>query len=151
MGLPIQEQAALPFLLTARLQGELASVSNARAYFAEGLASSYEAFHHTRDRRSQPRDTDNHGQPDTPETKQIGEDSMPIVPVKWYEQRISELIPSRSAPREERMAHPKIEATVKESGEAVGAGRESPGLLLLPGDGPCPLRASRERKSTPKS
>ncbi len=61
-GLPLATESALPFLLAARAQGELAHGSaRARAFFAEGLCSSYEAFHHTRDNRGDARDVDDDG------------------------------------------------------------------------------------------
>jgi hypothetical protein len=62
-GLPVAKEAALPFLLTARAQGELAQTSGARAFFAEGLSSSYEAFNHTRTARGKARDMDDDGMP----------------------------------------------------------------------------------------
>lgn len=110
-GLPVVKEAALPFLLTARAQGELAQTSGARAFFAEGLSSSYEAFHHTRTARGNARDMDDDGSPieivedkkDTPAT---------IVPTSWYEQQVALIIPSREASREERLLHPKVAATV---------------------------------------
>ncbi len=111
LGLPIGSEAVLPFLLTARAQGELTQTSGARAFFAEGLASSYEAFHHTRDARGAARDMNDRGQP-------IGDDEDPeapiqtIVPTAWYEERVASIIPSRSDPRLKRMQHPKIAATV---------------------------------------
>jgi superfamily II DNA or RNA helicase len=49
-GLPVEKDALLPFLLAARAQAVVASKgeSAGRATFAEGLASSYEAFLETR-------------------------------------------------------------------------------------------------------
>jgi len=58
VGLPIQDAALLPFLITARAQGQLAQSAGTRAFFAEGLASSYEAFHHTREGRLAAKDLD---------------------------------------------------------------------------------------------
>jgi hypothetical protein len=113
-GLPIREETVLPFLLTARAQGELASLSGARAYFAEGLASSYEAFHHTRDQRCLGRDTDDDGRPTSDESEEITE-TPTTVPVAWYEDRIVELIPSRNSAREQRFSHPKVSATVRKA------------------------------------
>ncbi len=51
-GLPVEEDALLPFLLAARAQAVILrqGESAGRATFAEGLASSYEAFLETRDR-----------------------------------------------------------------------------------------------------
>lgn len=104
-GLPIGEHALLPFLITARAQGQLAHCAGTRAFFAEGLASSYEAFHHTRDARRKAKDVE-----DGLETDSDGGTS--VVPTRWYEEQIARLIPSRQASRAARFHHPKISATV---------------------------------------
>jgi len=110
-GLPVVKEATLPFLLTARAQGELAQTSGARAFFAEGLSSSYEAFHHTRTARGKARDMNDDGSPiEAVEDKEDGNDT--IVPTSWYEQQVAQIIPSREASREERLLHPKVAATV---------------------------------------
>ncbi len=105
-GLPIDEHALLPFLITARAQGQLAQFSGARAFFAEGLASSYEAFHHTREGRLRAKDFDDG-------LKDINDCSAWLVPTKWYEEQIVRLIPSSEAPRNLLMNHPKVRATVE--------------------------------------
>lgn len=104
-GLLIHERALLPFLITARAQGQLAQSAGTRAFFAEGLASSYEAFHHTRDGRSTTKDFDDGLTAKT-------ESSSWLVPTQWYEGQIALLIPSREASRKLRMSHPKIMTTV---------------------------------------
>jgi len=104
-GLPIHERALLPFLITARAQGQLAQCPGTRAYFAEGLASSYEAFHHTRDARRNAKDFDDGLEAEA-------EPGAWVVPTSWYEQQIARLIPSREAPRPMRLQHPKVAATV---------------------------------------
>lgn len=104
-GLPIEEHALLPFLITARAQGQLAQCPETRAFFAEGLASSYEAFHHTRDGRHRAKDFDDGLAADA-------KGSAGPVPTKWYEKQIAQLIPSRQAPRQGRLQHPKVSATV---------------------------------------
>lgn len=111
VGLPIEDAAVLPFLLSARAQGELASRSGARAFFAEGLSSSYEAFHHTRDVRGNARDLDDDGLAVriTSETAANGIQG----PVTWYERQVAELIPSKQAERRDRLQHPKVVATVE--------------------------------------
>ncbi|MDZ4179967.1 MAG: helicase-related protein [Coriobacteriia bacterium] len=116
-GLPIHEHALLPFLITARAQGQLAQSAGTRAFFAEGLASSYEAFHHTRDGRSAAKDFDDG----------LGTDAEAaswMVPTKWYEEQIAQLIPSREASREMRKAHPKISATVERAVDLWIAGEK---------------------------
>jgi len=105
-GLPIEKDALLPFLITARAQGQLAQCPGTRAFFAEGLASSYEAFHHTRDDRVHAKDFD-----DGLVAEDDGRDW--IIPTRWYGEQIARLIPSREAPREQRLAHPKVSATVE--------------------------------------
>ncbi len=105
-GLPISEHALLPFLITARAQGELAHCSGTRAFFAEGLASSYEAFHHTREDRRKAKDYD-----DGADARDEGTPWM--VPMRWYEEQIARLIPSREDPRTKRLQHPKVRATVE--------------------------------------
>jgi hypothetical protein len=93
--------------LSARAQAELAATSTrARAFFAEGLSSSYEAFHHTRDKRIDVRDdrAPDDQEPDAP--------SEVVVPLEWYEDHIAELIPQKSR-QDECFEHPKIRAVVE--------------------------------------
>jgi hypothetical protein len=112
VGLPIAKESVLPFLLTARAQGELARVSGARAFFAEGLASSYEAFHHTREARGKARDMDDRGLP-IQDDYEDEDTSETVVPTAWYEGQVACLIPSRTALPSERLKHPKVSATVQ--------------------------------------
>src|SRR5439155_11208394 len=82
----------------------------------EGLSSSYEAFHHTRDARGQARDMDDDGL--APQS--AGEDNRPqrvYVPTDWYERQVATLIPSKTAGREARLRHPKMSATVRRAVE----------------------------------
>lgn len=111
VGLPIADDAVLPFLLAARAQGELASQPGTRSFFAEGLSSSYEAFHHTRDARGNARDMDDDGLVINATTD--GEPSKARLPNDWYENQVAALIPSKKADRRDRLRHPKIAATVK--------------------------------------
>ena len=112
-GLPISGEGALPFLLAARAQGELAHGSaKGRAFFAEGLCSSYEAFHHTRENRGDARDVDDDGV----ERSKISihrDRTQCLVPVSWYEEQVDQLIPSKQATELSRFQHPKIHAVVK--------------------------------------
>jgi superfamily II DNA or RNA helicase len=108
-GLPLAGDGALPFLLAARAQGELAAAGGrSRAFFAEGLCSSYEAFHHTRQARGEARDSTD----EEPTTGVTDGGGSGIVPVAWYEEQIGRLIPSRAASDEERLQHPKVWAVV---------------------------------------
>jgi len=111
VGLPIADDALLPFLLSARAQGELASRSGARAFFAEGLSSSYEAFHHTRDVRGNARDMDDDGM--AVEITAEVETTGVHTPTEWYEKQVARFIPSKKADRRDRLRHPKIAATVR--------------------------------------
>lgn len=110
VGLPIAGASALPFLLAARAQTELAASSgSARAYFAEGLSSSYEAFHHTRAERGA---NVREGEEDAADG--ATEDTEPnetIVPVTWYEDHVASLVPSSGKPLS-CFEHPKIRAVV---------------------------------------
>lgn len=111
-GLAIAGEGALPFLLAARAQGELAQGSaKGRAFFAEGLCSSYESFHHTRENRGDARDLDDEGMARSAETASSGR-GVALIPVTWYEEQIQRVIPSKTAPEEDRYAHPKMRSVV---------------------------------------
>jgi hypothetical protein len=112
-GLAIAGNAALPFLLAARAQGEFAHASaKGRAYFAEGLCSSYEAFHHTREHRGDTRDVDDNGvERTTSRRRQPRVDSL--VPVVWYEEQVERLVPSKAAADIDRFRHPKLAPVVE--------------------------------------
>jgi len=104
-GIEVSQAALLPFLLAARTQAILAIAARegrdaARAYFAEGLASSFEAYAHTRRGREPVID---------------GADASGGAPhdatIGWYLKRIDrELLEN-----DERAwaGHPKIAATVR--------------------------------------
>lgn len=110
-GLTISGAAALPFLLSARAQAELAVApsAKARAFFAEGLSSSYEAFHHTRDERNNVRDDHD---------EEVADEVLPeiVVPLEWYEDHIAELIPQKTKTAD-CYGHPKIRAVVERAVE----------------------------------
>ena len=122
-GLPVTKEAALPFLLTARAQGELANTSGARAFFAEGLSSSYEAFHHTRAARGKARDMDDEGRP-IEDVEDTDDGETTIVPTSWYEEQVALIIPSREASRQERRLHPKVSATVSRAVDLWSGGEK---------------------------
>ena len=79
-----------------------------RALFAEGLASSYEAFHHTGEEGQRVADFDDDPLPDGNSNEKLW-----LVPTAWYKKKIAQFIPSRDSQRAERMSHPKISATVE--------------------------------------
>jgi hypothetical protein len=106
LGLPVTGQATLPFLLAARAQA-LASLDGpngarpAQAYFAYGLASSYEAYADTR--RNRAAQLDDLG---TGSTAESG-----ISPqMRWYLDHIEASLPQDIAA--EWASHPKVKATV---------------------------------------
>ena len=111
-GLAIAGEGALPFLLAARAQGELAQGSaKGRAFFAEGLCSSYEAFHHTRENRGDARDVDDAGAERSDESAR-SDRALALIPVIWYEEQIQYVIPSKTGPEEDRYRHPKMQSVV---------------------------------------
>lgn len=97
-GIAVRGEALLPFLLAAR-----ASSHNpeARPVFAEGLASSYEAFLHTRRTK---------GSGSTDEDDDQAAEVKVDDEVNWYLDHLESLIP-RDACAE--IYHPKVSATVQ--------------------------------------
>lgn len=102
LGLSVEGEALLPFLLAARATTH-APVN--RPVFAEGLASSYEAFLHTRsDKRNESRNfTD--GDDDAADVCDTT-DAM-----RWYLEQLEQLIPRDDIAAS--ISHPKVNATVK--------------------------------------
>jgi len=105
-GLPVGGRATLPFLLAARAQAvaslEQTGQGATRAYFAYGLASSFEAYADTRRNRMAALDD----QVDANVTKV----EVPRY-LKWYLDRIAAALPQETA--EGWAEHPKVAATVK--------------------------------------
>ncbi|MEN6549495.1 MAG: helicase-related protein [Armatimonadia bacterium] len=105
IGITVTEKSLLPFLLAARAT---ACAPESRPVFAEGLASSYEAFLHTRKTNLGKSsvcvglDADEEGDV----YDQDCDDSM-----TWYLDRLEELVPKGNAAAS--AAHPKISATVE--------------------------------------
>lgn len=103
-GLAIQQGAVLPFLLAARAQGLVATKARrgvrSRAYFSEGLASSFEAFKHTRGAREAALDEDAAVSDDTDEGHELA----------WYLREIDQALPAFDP--DVWANHPKIAATV---------------------------------------
>ena len=105
-GLPIEGESLLPFLLAARA---VATSPTSRPVFAEGLASSYEAFLETRLRNKENSKTENHFQ--VVDDDDIKEQNVDFDSVSaWYLEQIHEAIPLGSV--ETSITHPKIAATV---------------------------------------
>ncbi len=97
-GLSIGRESLLPFLLAARVT---TAAPDERPVFAEGLASSYEAFLHTRAR----------AQEAAVDADDMVDEAAPDDAVEWHLARLDELIPARDASAAAR--HPKIAATVR--------------------------------------
>jgi hypothetical protein len=94
-GLPVEKDALLPFLLAARAQAVVGNGENAgHATFAEGLASSYEAFLETR--KSVDKDEEVTSQSDTDER------------VNRYVKKLAAALPDEAAYAQ----HPKIAPVV---------------------------------------
>lgn len=102
-GIEVAGPALLPFLLAAR-----ATVCNpdARPVFAEGLASSYEAFLHTRKPVLRKTNNDTDGDDDPMD---LGETSDRLG--NWYLQQLEQSLPLRD--HRDSAAHPKIAATAR--------------------------------------
>jgi len=113
-GIPLGADEAAPFFVAARAQGELARFTGKgqRAFFAEGLCSSYEAFHHTREKRGDVREVDDEGVEHSKVRRQSNRQES-IVPVQWYEDHVSKLIPSKEDDSNRRFKHPKIRSVVR--------------------------------------
>jgi ERCC4-related helicase len=117
-GLPIMGSAVLPFLLSARAA---AQAPDDRPVFAEGLASSYEAFLHTRQMKKDA---------DVPQIID-GDDTVEIVPkvapgTKWYLDQLEHFIPFADA--KASLSHPKVQATVA---RAVNLWRSGEKVLIF--------------------
>jgi hypothetical protein len=104
-GLEVGERVALPFLLAARAQALVASRSlvegsAARALFAEGLASSFEAYRQTRQRTAQVLDQDAAPEGDGATDRVSG----------WYLRQLDKALP----PSDQGLwaEHPKVSAVV---------------------------------------
>lgn len=94
-GLPVEDDALLPFLLAARAQAVVMSEGEkaGRATFAEGLASSYEAFLETRNRAELDEDED-----------EAANGAAPDQRVNRYVQKLAAALPNEAA----YARHPKI-------------------------------------------
>jgi len=118
-GLDILGDALLPFLLSARVT---ALRPDTRPIFAEGLASSYEAFLHTRDNRIESKSK---GKVKTPTDT---DDDM-VIPVaednhtQWYLDQLENSLSSKILTKSYEI-HPKVSATIKRSVELWKAGEK---------------------------
>ena len=109
-GLEIGGSVLLPFLLAGRAQALLATSTKGRALFAEGLASSFEAYLETRSGRDA-RDEDD------------GYDDAEVSPeLEWYLAHLDHALPRGS--QDVRSAHPKIHATAQRAVDLWRAGEK---------------------------
>lgn len=109
-GIEVSGEALLPFLLAARAT---ACAPDSRPVFAEGLASSYEAFLHTRKAREMSIDADD----DEVATGEAGD-----AVGKWYLDTLENVLPLKD--HRDSAAHPKIEATAMRALAAWQAGEK---------------------------
>ena len=123
-GLSISDEATLPFLLAARSQALVArkartpSSAPLRATFAEGLASSYEAFLETR--RTEP-DINGGAAPSQPIADEVETTTtLHDARLNRYLDRLQEALPSPSA----YARHPKMAALVSRVVELWAAGEK---------------------------
>jgi ERCC4-related helicase len=100
-GIEIDGDALLPFLLAGRAQTLLAARTNERALFAEGLASSFEAYLETRSNRFEVDDDD---------TERTEAARSPRE-LDWYLSQLDVSLPRGD--RTARSRHPKVRATAE--------------------------------------
>ncbi len=113
-GLEIDGDVLLPFLLAGRAQALLAATMRGRALFAEGLASSFEAYFET---RSSPAAVD--------ECEEMPPDAAGEE-LHWYLTQLDTAVPRDSAAA--WRAHPKVRATAE---RAVQLWREGEKVLVF--------------------
>jgi len=115
-GIAVSGDALLPFLLAARATSQ---APDSRPVFAEGLASSFEAFLHTRRNRLK-------GSENTEAEVDTDDEASQAVEVndaaKWYLDHLESLIP-RDGTAE--AGHPKVDATVRRVVDAWRRGEKA--------------------------
>jgi superfamily II DNA or RNA helicase len=109
-GLPVEGPALLPFLLAARAT---LCRPDKRPVFAEGLASSYEAFLHTREKPEDALDEDDSAAEDVDPARDRA---------AWYLEQLTEHLPLGS--HRDTASHPKIAATVNRVIDAWKSGEK---------------------------
>jgi hypothetical protein len=117
IGLPIEGQSVLPFLLATRAQTYVVQRGfkdhkPTKALFADGLASSFEAYLQTRSR------TDTEIIDEAPPIP----DGVTSAAIEWYLDRIAKAIPREDTAS--LAAHPKVTATVQRTVKHWGAGEK---------------------------
>jgi ERCC4-related helicase len=116
VGLEVTGESLLSFLLAARAQVALvhrdSKGSSKRAVFAEGLASSYEAYLETRRGRAEMDD----------EVEYVGDDTEDPE-IAWYLNELDRVLPEQS--EELRFRHPKVMATIERALQLWWRGEKS--------------------------
>ncbi|HEY9565183.1 MAG TPA: helicase-related protein, partial [Nocardioides sp.] len=118
-GLPMSGDGALPFLLATRAQvlvglHGLAEHRQARAFFADGLASSFEAYRFTRRNKTAGMD----------DRSEDGDAALPPE-LTWYLDHIDRAIPSDgSAVAADAVGHPKVDAVVERTAQLWAVGEK---------------------------
>lgn len=120
-GLPIGEDAALPFLLAARAQSVALDDKSARPLFAYGIASSYEAFRRLgSDQPQTVRDSDVPIEDIEPGEPKASSRRPAVDAVRWYQGEIDRALGDANA----LAAHPKVRATVDRAARLWLAGEK---------------------------
>jgi superfamily II DNA or RNA helicase len=109
-GLEIEGDVLLPFLLAGRAQALLAASERGRALFAEGLASSFEAYFETRVAAAAVDECEESAADDASEE------------LNWYLNQLDSAVPRDSAVA--RRAHPKVRATAERAVQLWSAGEK---------------------------
>jgi hypothetical protein len=114
-GIEISGPVLLPFLLAGWAQGLVAASPRGRALFAEGLASSFEAYLETRE-----------GRQELDEVSEQPNVDAPPPELEWYLRHLDRALPRSS--QDVRSAHPKIRATAE---RVVALWREGEKVLVF--------------------
>jgi hypothetical protein len=110
-GLEIGGAVLLPFLLAGRAQALLAASTKGRALFAEGLASSFEAYFETRA-----------GQDARDDDDAYADDTEASPDLEWYLTHLDRALSGKN--QAVRSAHPKIRATAERAVDLWRAGEK---------------------------
>lgn len=118
-GLQVAGSAVFPFLLAARAQAVVSSETRAsgrqtRAFFAEGLASSFEAYRETRRTQNSKEFLD--------DTSADGHHTLSHE-AQWYLEQIDQALPDSDT--DIRASHPKVQATVERVADLWQAGEKT--------------------------
>ncbi len=120
-GIPIHDEAALPFLLAARAQAIAVDDKRGRPLFAYGIASSYEAFARLGSgEASDGRDTDLSNEDREAGDMRAADDCPASDAVGWYRKEIDRALNDSAV----RTRHPKVQATVEKAAQLWWSGHK---------------------------